>query len=389
LKAGSRHSSKTMKALVLEDVEKLAVRNVPDPAVSPHEVLIRVQAVGLCGTDLHLYRGHGNYRFDREGRAIPLAVQPQILGHEFCGVVLTVGSEARGLNPGDAVLCDQGRNCISQGRERLCAFCASGDSHQCEFYQEHGITGPPGALAELIAMPAVNCIKLPDGMADEEAAMVEPVGCILHASDRAERSHARFKFEGPERIRNVLICGGGPAGLLFLQYLRNVKHFDGTILMSDVRPLNLKLAESFGATPINVKEQNLVECVREYTSGERIHYLIDACGHASILAQIPGLLRKQGTLLLYGHGHKGDDVSLLGPILFLEPALVAAVGASGGFDADGRPSTYRQALELVAAGQMKVAPFVTHRYHSLEEIPAAFGSDFSREDYVKGVLKLA
>ncbi len=378
-----------MKALVLEDVEKLVVREVPEPSVSSREVLIQVRAVGLCGTDLHLYRGHGNYRFDPNGCPIPLALQPQILGHEFSGVVVKIGSEAQGLTSGDPVLCDQGRNCISQGRAQLCAFCASGDSHQCEFYQEHGITGPPGALAEFISMPAVNCLKLPSGMADEEAAMVEPVGCILHASNRAERAHARFTFEGPERIRNVLICGGGPAGLLFLQYLRNVKHFDGTILMSDMRPLNLKLAEAFGAIPINVREQNLVECVREHTSGERVHYLIDACGHASVLAQIPGLLRKQGTLLLYGHGHKGYDVSLLGAILFLEPSMIAAVGASGGFDPDGRPSTYRQALELVGAGKIKVAPFVTHRYQSLEDLPEAFARDFSREDYVKGVLKLA
>ncbi|MGH9433239.1 MAG: zinc-dependent alcohol dehydrogenase [Terriglobia bacterium] len=377
-----------MKALVLEDIERLAVRQVPDPPLSSREVLIQVRAVGLCGTDLHLYRGHGNYRFDANGQPIPFSVQPQILGHEFCGKVVETGSEVRDLNPGDQVLCDQGRNCISQGRAQLCSFCASGDSHQCEFYQEHGITGPPGALAEFIAMPAVNCINLPPGMTGEEAALVEPVGCILHASTRAERATARFTFEGTERIRSILICGAGPAGLLFLQYLRNVRHFDGTILMSDLRPLNLKLAASFGAIPIDLRERNLVECVREYTAGERVEYLIDACGHASVLAQIPGLLRKQGTVLLYGHGHKGHDVSLLGPILFLEPALVAAVGASGGFDTDGRPSTYRHALELVAAGKVKVAPFVTHRYCSLDDLPVAFGRDFSREDYVKGVLKL-
>jgi L-iditol 2-dehydrogenase len=377
-----------MKALVLEDVEKLAVRDVPQPRISSREVLIRVKAVGLCGTDLHLYRGHGNYRFDASGRPIPLALQPQILGHEFCGMVVETGSEVRDLRPGDEVLCDQGRNCISQGRPQLCPFCASGDSHQCESYQEHGITGPPGALAEFIAMPAVNCIKLPAGMPSEEAALVEPVGCILHASHRVERETARFTFEGSERIRHILICGAGPAGLLFLQYLRNVRQFDGVILMSDLRPMNLALATRLGAVTIDLREKNLVECVREQTSGERIHYLIDACGHGSVLAQIPGLLRKQGTVLLYGHGHKGYDVSLLGAILFLEPALVAAVGASGGFDVDGRPSTYRRALELVASGKVAAAPFVTHRYRSLDDLPAAFGRDFTREDYVKGVLAL-
>ena len=206
-----------MKAAVLEDVEKLVVRQVPDPELAPREVLIRVRAVGVCGTDLHLFRGHGNYNLDPRGRIIPLAEQPQILGHEFSGEIVEVGREVRDLKNGDRVLCDQGRNCISQQRSPLCSYCATGDSHQCEYYGEHGITGLPGALAEYIAMPAVNCIKLPDDMPIELGALVEPLGCVLHSGHRVERADQRYTFDGAERIKNVLICGAGPAGLLFLQ----------------------------------------------------------------------------------------------------------------------------------------------------------------------------
>src|SRR5579864_8634130 len=122
-----------MKAAVLEDVGKMVVGKVPDPDLSPSEVLIKVRAVGVCGTDLHLFRGQGNYNLDARGRVIPLTEQPQILGHEFSGEVIETGREVKDLKVGDRVLCDQGRNCFSQGRWPLCSYCATGDSHQCEF----------------------------------------------------------------------------------------------------------------------------------------------------------------------------------------------------------------------------------------------------------------
>ena len=377
-----------MKAAVLEDVAKMVVRAVPDPKVPSREVAIRVRAVGVCGTDLHLFHGHGNYNLDAQGRPVPLTEQPQILGHEFSGEVVEVGRDVEDLKLGDRVLCDQGRNCHSRGRRPVWPYCASGDSHQCAFYGEHGITGLPGALAEYIGMPAVNCIRLPGEITTELGALVEPLGCVLHSSDRAERALGRYTFEGEERIKNVLICGAGPAGLLFLQYLRNVKGFDGLIMVSDLREKNLDLVRELGGTPVNVARRDLTDAVRELTAGERVHYLIEACGNSVIFEQIPSILRKQGTLLLYGHGHKGRDIVLWNNVLFLEPTLVAAVGASGGFDPDGRPTTYRQSLELVASGKIKVQPFVTHRYQTLEEIRTAFEKDFQHEDYIKGVLNL-
>ncbi|HEV2247660.1 MAG TPA: zinc-binding dehydrogenase, partial [Terriglobia bacterium] len=198
----------------------------------------------------------------------------------------------------------------------------------------------------------------------------------------------RYTLEGDERIKNILICGAGPAGIYFLQYLRNVLHFEGLVLVSDVREINLELVGKFGGTPINVAQVDLRKAVLDLTSGEMIHYLIDACGNSAIFEQMPGLIRKQATVLLYGHGHQGRDISLLANILFLEPVMVAAVGASGGFDPDGRPATYRRARELVNSRTIHALPLVTHRYRSLEEVPRAFGNDIQREDYIKGILAL-
>ncbi|MGH9450995.1 MAG: zinc-dependent alcohol dehydrogenase [Terriglobia bacterium] len=378
-----------MKAAVLEDAEKMVIRDLPDPPVAPREVLVGVRAVGVCGTDLHIFRGQCNYNLDAAGKPIPLSVQPQVLGHEFSGEIVEVGRQVAGLKPGDRVLCDQGLNCHSQGRDVLCEYCASGDSHQCLFYAEHGITGRQGALAGFIAMPAVNCVKLPENMTSAQGALVEPLGCVLHSSDRAERAAGRYGFDGAEPIRNILISGAGPAGLLFLQVLRQVKHFDGLILVSDLREKNLELARRFGGTAVNVSRENLAEVVREKTSGHGIHYLIESCGNPVIFEQIPALLRKQGTLLLYGHGHKGRDIGVMANVLFLEPTLVAGVGASGGFDPDGRPSTYRRACELMGEGRIEALPFVTHRYSRLDDVHRAFEQDFQKPDYIKGLLSMA
>ncbi|MDE3178434.1 MAG: alcohol dehydrogenase catalytic domain-containing protein [Acidobacteriota bacterium] len=377
-----------MKAAVLEDVEKMTVRPVPDPEVRSNEVLIRVKAVGVCGTDLHLFRGQGNYNLDQSGRPVPLREQPQILGHEFAGEILETGGTVNDLKPGDEVLCDQGRNCHSHGREELCEYCASGDSHQCRFYQEHGITGLPGALAEYIAIPAVNCVRLSGKMTASEGALVEPLGCVLHACDRMTRAEGRYKLGAGPRVRNIMISGAGPAGLLFLQVLRQVYGFDGLILISDLREKNLDLARQFGGTALNASRENVVEAAKEMTRGEGIQYLIESCGNPVIFDQIPGLLRKQGTVLLYGHGHKGRDIGVMGNVLFLEPALVASVGASGGFDEGGRPSIYRRARDLMSEGRVQAMPFVTHRYTALENVHSAFEQDFGREDYIKGLLTL-
>jgi L-iditol 2-dehydrogenase len=378
-----------MKAAVLEDVERIRVTSVPDPQVHDREVLLRVRAVGVCGTDLHIYQGKANWNFDARGRQVPLAEQPQILGHEYSAEVVETGKNVTDLQVGARVACDQGINCASVGRTPLCEYCASGYSHHCRWFQERGISGQQGALAEYIVMPALNCLRLQQGMSDEQGALVEPLACILHASYAAESARARYTLAGKDRIRNVLICGAGPAGLLFLQYLRRVRHFNGLILVSDLRERNLALAEQFGGTAVNPKSEDLPVAVEEHTHGERIHYLIDACGDPALFRMMPSILRNQATVLIYGAGRNGGDMGWFDLILRFEPTIIAPAGASGGFDPDGRPTVYREALQLIAAGKVQVSPFVTHRYGELEQIHLAFEEDFRKPDYIKGVLTLS
>jgi len=381
-----------MKASVLCDVQRLEVRDVPRPAISPFEVLVRVAAVGLCGTDSHIFAGHANYNTNELGQPIPLALQPQILGHEITGVIEEAGGAVKDLQPRDRVVIDQGLNCVSRRREVLCEYCGTDNSHQCAFYREHGITGLPGGLAEFIAVPAVNALRINSDVRAAEAALVEPLGCVVHSSDFATKSRARYTInaETPERrVRSVLICGAGPAGLLFTQYLRKVLRYEGALFVSDPNARKRELAKRLGADEvIDPSACDLVEVVREHTGGKGVEYLIEASGAGEVFNSIPGLICKQATVLLYGHGHAGTDLSVLNNILFREPVLVSSVGASGGFEADGRPSVYARALKLIEQKQIEVAPLITHEYKSLDDVQQALSIDIHAANYVKGVLVL-
>jgi threonine dehydrogenase-like Zn-dependent dehydrogenase len=380
-----------MKASVLYDVGRLEVRDVPCPAISPYEVLVRTTAVGLCGTDAHIFAGHANYNTNEYGQPIALSVQPQILGHEISGVVEETGSAVKDLRPGDRVVVDQGLNCVSRRREVLCEYCATGNSHQCEFYREHGITGLPGGLAEFIALPAVNAVKIKTQIEAACSAMVEPLGCIIHSSDTVAKTSARHVLNAatPEsRVRSVLICGAGPAGLLFTQYLRNVVGYEGFLLVSDPNERKRRLAKSFGANEAIDPGDDLVEAVREHTGGKGVEYLIEASGSGAVFGSIPGLIRKQATVLLYGHGHSGTDVSVLSSIFFKEPVLITSVGASGGFEVDGRPSVYARSLGLLEQKKIDVGPLITHQYASLADVETALASEIRSPEYVKGVVVL-
>jgi len=388
----SADEAATMRAGVLFGVERVEVRDIPLPAFGPHDVLVRVSAVGLCGTDAHIFAGHANYNTDEYGQPIPFDIEPQILGHEISGRIEEIGGEVSELRVGDYVVIDQGLNCVSLRRTPLCVYCQTGDSHQCEFYAEHGITGLPGGLAEFIAVPAVNAVPFNDRLDVAEAALVEPLGCIVHSTDAVLRARSRFHLNGSSSglpVQSTLVCGAGPAGLMFTQYLRSVLGYEGLLLVREPDGGKRELALHFGADhAVDPGDRDAVEAVHDFTSGKGVDFLIEASGAGQVLAFIPGLIKKQATVLLYGHGHAGVDLSVLNNLMFREPTLVTPVGASGGFEADGRPSAYLRALNLIESRQIEVAPFITHRYNSLAAVHNALGRDIHQPAYIKGVVTL-
>ena len=381
-----------MKAALLTQPGKIELHEVPDPSPGPRDVVVRNDAVGVCGSDVHIYHGHINWHLDAHGQPIPLEQHPQVLGHEIAGTIVQTGSAVDDLEVGQRVVVDQGLNCASEGRSSFCEYCATGYSHHCEHYREHGITGLPGGFAELIRIPAVNAVSIRSGLASSHAAMTEPLGCVLHSLDLAQRQNSRYHInaDDPEqRVRSIIICGGGPAGQLFLQAIRSVMNFQGRVFLSDPDPDKLRIAETAGATPIpTCGDESVAETVERETRGRLCELVVDACGAPSMWSEFARLLRKQGTAILYGFGRERGAAGTLDEIQWRGATLVATSGASGSIDADGRPEIYRRALNMLEESTVDVSELLTHRYHELGQLNRALGFDPGSTGYLKGVFEI-
>jgi L-iditol 2-dehydrogenase len=378
-----------MRAAALVAARRIELVDLPRPALGPHDVRLAPATVGVCGTDLHIWSGESNFHLDERGAPVPLERAPQVLGHEITARVIEVGAAVDDLRAGERVVVDQGRNCRSERREPTCEYCASGDSHQCEHYREHGITGLPGGFAEELVVPAVNAVRIESALPFPLAALTEPLACVLHCLDFATRARTRYRLdacEPAERVRTVVILGAGPAGLFFLQVLRHELRFDGPILVADPSAPKRALARRLGAEA--QEPERLLDALLERSHGRRAELLIEATGAGTAFAAIPALIRKQATVLLYGIGHGGASLEALNPVQWREAVLVTTVGASGGFEPDGRPRVYRRALALLERRALQVDALVTHTYRGLGEVTRAFGSDPALPEYVKGVVEL-
>lgn len=391
-----------MRAAVLCAPRQIEVRAVAAAQAGPRDVLLRPVAVGICGTDMHIWSGDANYNIGADGRAVPLEQAAQVLGHEIVAEVLELPAQGSGgpmahtaapsagaaasLRVGQRVVLDQGLNCHSQGRAPVCSYCSSGHSHHCAHYCEHGITGLPGGFAERIAVPWMNVLPLPDGLAVEHAACTEPLACVLHACDVLLRARdARFAFG--DRVQTIAICGGGTAGQMFVQVLRQVLGFRGRLLLSDPSPLKRGLASTHGAEALDASAAPFDALVRAATGGHGAELVIEASGSGGAFTQLAGALRRQGTVLLYAHGHGGAPLSALNGLHWLEPTLLLPNGASGALDADGRPLLYARALQALESGAVRVDGLISRKLHGLEQVAAALEVPMG-SDEIKRVVML-
>ncbi|MCB0161401.1 MAG: alcohol dehydrogenase catalytic domain-containing protein, partial [Caldilineaceae bacterium] len=181
-----------MQAVVFHAPGAMGVEQVPDPTCGPDEVIVQVPQAGICGTDLHIFRGEYMGDF------------PLIPGHEFSGTVVEVGKNVDYLRVGDRVAPDPNIFC------NHCDFCRNDQPNHCLHWQGIGITRP-GAFAEFVAAPARVCYPVPASLSDAQAAFIEPLACVAYAMRRLP--------VGP--ADKVLIFGAGPMGLLLVQTLRN------------------------------------------------------------------------------------------------------------------------------------------------------------------------
>ncbi|MEM3062996.1 MAG: alcohol dehydrogenase catalytic domain-containing protein, partial [Nitrososphaerota archaeon] len=207
-----------MKAAIWYGGKNIRIEDVPEPEISDNDVLIKVKAVGICGSELHAYEGISERR-----------KPPLIMGHEFSGEVIEVGKNVKNLVKGDRVAVDPIIRCLK------CEQCLNGRSNICENMRLIGLH-TPGAFSEYIAIPAEKCYKMPDNLSFEEASMVEPMSVGVHAVNLAS-----MKINS-----DVAIIGGtGVIGLCTLQALRTVGA--GRIICTGTRENKLRIAEKLGA----------------------------------------------------------------------------------------------------------------------------------------------
>lgn len=260
-----------MKALVVEAPQKMCLREVEMPELKEHEVLVKVAYCGICGSDLPRFFDGAVHSF------------PQILGHEFSGTVVEVGTKVSGIEKGERVIGAPLTICGS------CVSCRSGQPQLCENYGFIG-SHQPGAFAEYVAVPEENIIKVPDKVSLKEAAVVEPFTVGLHSVER-------FPFRAGE---TALVLGAGTIGLTVVSALR--VRGAGQIIVVDMNEKRLGFAVQIGAnTVLNPERTNLDEY---FSCHERPGVVYETAGHPVTQVQAITLPKKTGKVVYVGTSHR-------------------------------------------------------------------------------------
>jgi L-iditol 2-dehydrogenase len=266
-----------MKALVLEEYNQLAYKDMPEPEIGPADVLIDVEACGICGSDVHGLDGS-------TGRRIP----PLIMGHEAAGVIVALGRDVTGWQTGDRATFDSTIYC---GK---CHFCRRGEINLCDNRRVLGVSCDEyrqhGAFAEYVSVPQHIVYRLPEGVSFEQAAMVEAVSVAFHAIERT-----------PIALNDTaVVIGAGMIGLLVVQSLRLAGC--GHIIAVDLDTGRLELAQQLCADEgLNPEKQDVATRVQERTDGRGADIAFEVVGISPTLELAIKCLRKGGSLTLVGN----------------------------------------------------------------------------------------
>lgn len=325
----------TMRAVVLHPPRELRLEERPIPTITADQVLVRIRAVGVCGSDVHYWHS---------GRIGPVVVEgPMILGHECAGELVEVGAQVTHLHVGDRVALEPGVPC---GR---CDLCRAGRYNLCPDVVFFATPPVDGAFCEYVAHSADFTFKLPEGVSFEEGAMCEPLSVGIHAVRRA----------GIGLGDSVLITGAGTIGLVTLMAARAA---GATMtVITDIQPNRLELARELGATAVaDVRTEDALARVQDLTRGRGVDAVIECTGVSS--AMLTGLeaLKPGGTAVWVG---MTDDTYTIPAVRTIREGLEIR----GIFR---YRNTYPAALHLIAGGQAEVARLITHRF-SLDRLPKA------------------
>jgi L-iditol 2-dehydrogenase len=325
-----------MKAAMLYGVKDLKVENIDKPTVGLGEVLVRVKAATTCGTDLKIFQ---------RGYVEGVIELPTVFGHEWAGEVVEVSEELSWPKKGMRVRAGNSAPCLR------CRMCQRGDYNLCE-----DMMWLWGAYAEYIKIPsrmvAINMQEIPSHLTFEEAAITEPLACVLHGAEKAN-----VKLGD-----TVAIIGAGPIGLLHLLVAKKI----GTekVIVSDLVEERLQVAQKLGAEIVNASQYDPTEKIKEFTEGYGADVVIEAIGLPATWEQALKMVRKGGTVLEFGGCPPGTEIKVRTELLHYGQVTVL-----GTFHAT--PLHFRKALNLLASRTIDVRPLITQKM-KLEKIKDAF-----------------
>jgi 2-desacetyl-2-hydroxyethyl bacteriochlorophyllide A dehydrogenase len=321
-----------MKAAVLHGPRDLRVQPAADPGVGGDEVLVRVTAAGLCGTDYSIWTGD---------RAV---AYPRIMGHEFLGAVAAVAPGVTRLGPGDRVVVEPNYSC---GR---CALCREGNRNLCFQRTAVGID-VDGGFAELARVPARCCWPIPAGLGDEEALLAEPLAVVVRAVTRAT----------PRAGETAAVVGAGTLGLLALQVL---KSRGARVLVASRTARRFDLARTLGAEATHVVGQGAMEtAARTFSGREGVDLVVETAGTAEAVNQALALARPGGRVVLTGLPHEPTPVSFF-------TVVRREITISGSMIYQDE---FPEAVRLLEQGLVQGRPLITHRF-DLGAIAEAFAA---------------
>lgn len=315
-----------MKAAVIEKVGSVAIREIDVPKIDSNEVLVRVRASGICGTDVHIL--HGGF----------IATYPVVPGHEFTGEVAEVGLDVTSIKKGDRVCIDPNIYCGT------CPACKRNHQNQCYNLRAYGVT-EPGGFEEYVAVNEKNIYRLSDQVSFEEAAFAEPLSCVILGVERAQ----------PELGDRAVVFGAGPIGLLMAQVLRRAGVSD--LVVVDISRRRLDIAASLGVGQTLVSDDHLDAQLRRI-SKIGFDLVVDCTGRPDVVQKAFSYTARGGKVLLFGVNPQDARVEINPYDVYLRDIKII-----GTFSLR---QTMAAALNMIGSGSVQVKPLLSHRL-SLDE----------------------
>ena len=338
-----------MKVAMYYNQQDIRIEEKPIPKIGDDEVLVKMKACGICGSDL--------MDWYLKNRA------PLVLGHEPAGIIEKTGEKVKDFNVGDRVFVHHHVPCLT------CHYCIHGDYTLCQKF--HNTNIDPGGFAEYFRVPALNLqidtLKIPDKLSFEEASLIEPVGCCLRA----------FKKSGIQVGDSVLIIGAGTTGIIHTA-LSKIFGASKTIV-SDFFDFRLRMAERFGADiTVNPKTDDLIDVIKGETNGIGADLVIVTA--PSIEAYKVGLkaCRKGGKLCVFAPTRPGEYLRISPKELFFSEIQIIPSYSTSHLET-------RTALELIKSGRIKAKELITHRF-KLEETSEAFKTALENKESLKVIV---